>query len=66
MSKTPKKGKSLRPTKAIVAARPETSEFDAVIALIEAARTRALSAVNKELIDLYWQVGEYISRKIGK
>ena len=65
MSKVPKKGKSLRPTEAIVPARPEASDFDAVIALIEAARTRALSAVNKELINLYWSIGEHLSQKIA-
>ena len=32
--------------------------------LIERARERAYQAVNTELIDLYWQVGEYISRKL--
>jgi len=32
--------------------------------LIAAARQRAYRAVNTSLIDLYWQVGEYISRKI--
>ncbi len=30
-----------------------------------AARARALAAVNKELIDLYWNIGEHISRKIA-
>ena len=32
--------------------------------MIQAARGRALAAVNTELIDLYWRVGEYISRKL--
>lgn len=38
--------------------------FDEVLALIEAARARAFKAVNTELVGLYWQLGEYISRKI--
>ena len=38
--------------------------FAEVIGLITAARQRAFQAVNTTLIDLYWQVGEYISRKI--
>jgi predicted nuclease of restriction endonuclease-like (RecB) superfamily len=38
--------------------------FREVLALIEGARRRAFQAVNTELIDLYWRVGEYISRKI--
>lgn len=39
--------------------------FDEVLALIEAARGRAYLAVNTELIGLYWQPGEYISKKIA-
>jgi predicted nuclease of restriction endonuclease-like (RecB) superfamily len=38
--------------------------FDEVLALIEAARGRAYRAVNTELVTLYWQIGEYISKKI--
>jgi predicted nuclease of restriction endonuclease-like (RecB) superfamily len=41
-----------------------TSSFDEVIHLIEKARQQAFQAVNTTLIDLYWQVGEYISRKL--
>jgi hypothetical protein len=65
MSKTQKKGKSLSLTKAIVPVRLEASEFDAVIALIEVSRIRAISAVNKELIDLYWSIDEHRSQKIA-
>jgi predicted nuclease of restriction endonuclease-like (RecB) superfamily len=36
-----------------------------VLALIEAARRRAYQAVNSELVSLYWQLGEYISKKIA-
>lgn len=32
--------------------------------MIQAARGRALQAVNSELVELYWQVGRFISRKI--
>jgi predicted nuclease of restriction endonuclease-like (RecB) superfamily len=38
--------------------------FGEVVALIAAARGRAYQAVNTTLIELYWQVGQYISRKI--
>jgi predicted nuclease of restriction endonuclease-like (RecB) superfamily len=38
-------------------------DFGAVLRLIEAARTRAVAAVNTALIDLYWAIGEHISRK---
>lgn len=40
--------------------------FADVLALIEAARNRAYQAVNTELVSLYWQHGECISRKIEK
>lgn len=42
-----------------------SSEFDEVVQLIEAARHRAFQAVNVELIDLYWNVRGYVSRKIA-
>ncbi len=42
-----------------------TASFDEIIALIQQARARALQAVNTELIDLYWRVGEYISHKLA-
>ncbi len=44
---------------------PARADFDEVLRLIEAARTRALAAVNQELVGLYWQIGEYISRKLA-
>ncbi len=43
----------------------ESTAFAEVAGLIIAARQRALRAVNTVLIDLYWQVGEYISRKVA-
>jgi hypothetical protein len=42
---------------------PDEVGFAEVAGLIAAARQRAYQAVNTSLIDLYWQVGEYISRK---
>ncbi|MHC8319277.1 PDDEXK nuclease domain-containing protein [Pseudomonas sp. GB2N2] len=38
--------------------------FNEVLALIHGARQQAIQAVNTQLIELYWQVGSYISRKI--
>jgi predicted nuclease of restriction endonuclease-like (RecB) superfamily len=38
--------------------------FNEVLALIQSARQQAVQAVNTQLIDLYWQVGGYISRKM--
>jgi len=39
--------------------------FAEVIQLIAAARERTFQAVNTALIELYWKVGEHISRKIA-
>src|SRR6185437_15075628 len=64
MSKQPKKPASLRTAKHLVPAPPEATDFAEVIGLIEAAKARAFIAVNTELVNLYWQVGEYISRKL--
>ncbi|ROL80147.1 hypothetical protein BLX41_08945 [Pseudomonas protegens] len=38
--------------------------FNEVVLMITAARQRAVRAVNTELVELYWQIGAYISRKI--
>ncbi|MEY4510408.1 MAG: hypothetical protein RLZZ450_2530 [Pseudomonadota bacterium] len=46
------------------AGRAAESSFDEVVQLIEAARQRAVRAVNVELIELYWQIGAIISRRI--
>lgn len=39
----------------------DTNDFGAVISIIENARGRALKAVNAELIQMYWEVGKYLS-----
>lgn len=44
--------------------KPADTRFDEVLALIHSARQRALQTVNTQLIELYWQVGAYISRKL--
>jgi predicted nuclease of restriction endonuclease-like (RecB) superfamily len=38
--------------------------FSEVLSLIQTAKQRAYQAVNTELVNLYWQVGEYISLKV--
>lgn len=40
--------------------------FTDIIHLIKQSRTNAIKAVNAELINLYWNIGEYISNKIEK
>ena len=68
--KRPTKPKALRPVKtgsgkpSRAAAGPREVTFREVVGMIQDARKRALQAVNTELVDLYWQVGEFISRKI--
>lgn len=63
VTKTPKRRKTPA-EKLSKVARLET-EFDQVLALIDASRTRAVAAANTALIDLYWQIGEHISRRIA-
>jgi predicted nuclease of restriction endonuclease-like (RecB) superfamily len=65
MSKTPKKNKPRSLAKQSPTQSPSQCDFDVVLGLIEAARTRAMAAVNTTLIDLYWNVGEYICRKVA-
>ena len=48
----------MRMTKDIISAN---NDFGAVISIIENAKGRALKAVNAELINMYWDVGEYLS-----
>jgi len=38
--------------------------FDEVVGLIQTARGRSLQAVNTEMIDLYWRIGDYLHHKI--
>lgn len=38
--------------------------FIDIIELIQKSRTSAIKAVNSELINLYWNIGEYINKKI--
>lgn len=44
--------------------KPE-NQFSEVTNLIEKARRQAYTAVNKELIDLYWRLGKLLSEKIN-
>ncbi len=40
------------------------NRFTDIILLIKQSRSKAIKAVNAELINLYWNIGEYISKKI--
>jgi len=52
-----KRGKPVRPPSV-------EASFSEVVGLIQRARARAFQTVNAGLVGLYWQVGEYISRKL--
>lgn len=39
-------------------------QFSDIIQIIKKARNNAIKAVNSELINLYWNVGAYISQKV--
>jgi predicted nuclease of restriction endonuclease-like (RecB) superfamily len=57
-------GRSKGPIAKTVVTAPLESSFAEVVQLIQQSHQRAYQAVNSELIDLYWRVGEYISRKL--
>ena len=65
MNKRPKKSKRRNLTTQASATTPSPADFDEVLRMIEDARARAFIAVNTELIDLYWRIGEHIARKIS-
>lgn len=41
-----------------------STQFNQIVHLIKKSQNNALKSVNKELINLYWNVGEYISGKV--
>jgi predicted nuclease of restriction endonuclease-like (RecB) superfamily len=43
----------------------QESQFLEVVGLIQLSRSKAYQSINAELINCYWQVGEYISRRIA-
>ena len=42
----------------------KTGQFDEIISIIDNARTRAMKAVNAELIQMYWEIGAYVSERV--
>lgn len=43
-----------------------SAQFADVVGMIRIAKQRAYAAVNSELIELYWQIGAYISQQVEK
>ncbi|MDY0904138.1 DUF1016 N-terminal domain-containing protein [Pedobacter sp. CFBP9032] len=41
------------------------TQFTEIVSSIKKSRTHAIKAVNKEFIDLYWSIGEYIDKRIS-
>ena len=39
-------------------------QFTDIIRLIKQSRSNAISAVNTEMINLYWNIGQYIHNRI--
>jgi len=42
------------------------NQFEEILGLIKSARQRVLKSINTELIDLYWNVGRFISENCSK
>lgn len=41
------------------------NNFLDIISIIESAKMRAMKAVNAELINMYWEVGKYLSSLVS-
>ncbi|MBC7378734.1 MAG: DUF1016 domain-containing protein, partial [Burkholderiaceae bacterium] len=65
---TAKAGPAIRqatdPRGGVSEAKGDESAFAEVVSLIRAARQRAAQAVNTEVVDLYWRLGQYLHHKI--
>jgi len=40
--------------------------FDEIISIIDKARENAFRAANKELINMYWEIGKYVSKRVSE
>ncbi len=47
-------------------ANGNVEHFLPVLSVIQQARSRALSTANQQLLELYWQIGEYLSLKVAE
>ena len=41
-----------------------TTDFEAIISIIEKSRERAFQAINQELINMYWEISAFLSNKV--
>lgn len=44
----------------------QINSFNEVITIIETARENAFRAVNRELINMYWDIGAYVSSRVAE
>ena len=44
----------------------QKNSFDEIVSLIKNSKQKLFSQVNFTLIELYWNIGEYISKKLFK
>ena len=42
-----------------------SGQFDEILRIIDNSRSRAMQAVNAELIQLYWDIGAYVSKRVS-
>ena len=42
----------------------EQESFQTILSLIQDSRNRVFATVNRALVELYWRVGQHISRKV--
>jgi len=43
---------------------PKTQEFSEILEQIQAAKKRAIQQINNTLVELYWEIGQYISNQV--
>ncbi len=55
---------NIKKSKSAAVTETHKQAFDEIVSIIRNARKKTFQTVNTVLIDLYWQVGEYISRKV--
>ena len=48
----------------VIITNNSVADFGGILSIIETARAKAYRAVNKELIDMYWEIGEYVNKQV--
>ena len=66
MKKSPRGTRRKTTVKRSDAGRKRPPSFDEVLSLIDSAKARSFAAVNTALIELYWSIGQYISKKTAE